>query len=59
LGVARAIERDRAEVEVASLPQRAGVLAATLAPGLTARAVRILGAREIARKMGEALYDKR
>jgi short-subunit dehydrogenase len=57
--VARAIERDRGEIEVASVPQRAGVYLSAFAPGLTARAVRVLGAPEIARKMGDALQDKR
>lgn len=57
--VARAIERDRGEVDVASPTQRTGVLLAALAPELSARVVRRLGGPEIARKMGEALQDKR
>lgn len=58
-GVARAIERDRGEVDVASVLQRAGVLMSALSPELTARAVRLLGGREIARRMADALQDKR
>ena len=57
--VARAIERNLGEVEVASVPQRAGVLVAALAPELSSRVVRLLGGRRIARQMGEALRDKR
>jgi hypothetical protein len=57
--VARAIEKDRGEVEVASAPQRAGVLISAFAPELVARTVRLFGAREVARQMGEALQDKR
>jgi uncharacterized protein len=58
-GVARAIERNRGEVDVASLVQRGGVLLSALAPELNARVVRALGGREISRKMGEAMRDKR
>jgi uncharacterized protein len=57
--VARAVERDRGEIDVASLLQRSGVLVSAFAPELTARAVRALGGAEIARKMGEAMRDKR
>jgi short-subunit dehydrogenase len=58
-GVARAIERDRGEVDVAPVAQRAGVVLSALSPELTARTVRLLGGREIARQMGDALQDKR
>jgi short-subunit dehydrogenase len=57
--VARAIERNLGEVEVASVPQRVGVLLGGLAPELSARVVRLLGGRQIAQEMGEALRDKR
>jgi short-subunit dehydrogenase len=57
--VARAIERDRGEVDVAPVAQRASVLLSALSPELTARTVRLLGGREIARQMREALQDKR
>jgi short-subunit dehydrogenase len=57
--VARAIERNLGEIEVASVPQRVGVLLGGLAPELSARVVRLLGGRQIAQDMGEALRDKR
>jgi hypothetical protein len=58
-GVARAIEHDVGVVDVVSVSQRAGMFFSTVAPGLSARAVRRLGGREIARQMDEALRDKR
>jgi short-subunit dehydrogenase len=58
-GVARAIERDRGEVDVASAAQRGGTFIAALAPELSARVVRALGGREVARKMDVALRGKR
>jgi short-subunit dehydrogenase len=57
--VARAIERDLGEVDVASAFQRAGVLLSAFSPELTARAVRVLGGHDIARRMADALHDKR
>jgi short-subunit dehydrogenase len=57
--VEQAIERNRGEVDVASVAQRGGAAIAALAPDLSARVVRGLGGREIAREMGEALRDKR
>ena len=57
--VARAIERDLGEVDVASALQRTGVLLSALSPELSARTVRLLGGGEIARQMGDALQDKR
>jgi short-subunit dehydrogenase len=57
--VARAIERDVGEVEVASVPQRVGVLLSAFSPELSARTIRLLGGREVARQMGEALREKR
>jgi short-subunit dehydrogenase len=57
--VVRAIERDRGELDVASLPQRGGAMLAGLAPDLSAAVVRRLGGEGIARQMDEALRDKR
>jgi short-subunit dehydrogenase len=57
--VARAIEDDLAEIDVASPAQRIGVLASAVAPGMTSRALRRLGSPAIARQMGEALRGKR
>ena len=54
-----AIEHDRGEVDVASLPQRAGAMFAGLAPELAARVVRALGGRQIALEMQERLRTKR
>lgn len=58
-GVARAIERNRGEVDVASLPQRGGAVLAGLAPDLAATVVRRLGGADIAEEMEQALRDKR
>jgi uncharacterized protein len=57
--VARAIERDLGEVDVASVIQRTGVFFSAVAPGLSAHVVRRLGGREIAQQMDQALRDKR
>jgi short-subunit dehydrogenase len=57
--VVHAIERNRGEVDVASLPQRGGALIGGLFPELGARVVRQLGGLEIADKMEQALRDKR
>ncbi len=57
--VAEAIEHNRGEVDVASLPQRAGAIIAGLAPELAARVVRALGGRQIALEMQERLRTKR
>jgi uncharacterized protein len=58
-GVVRAIEHNRGELDVASLPQRRGAVIAGLAPDLAAAVVRRLGGEGIARQMDEALRDKR
>lgn len=57
--VVQAIERNRGEVDVASITQRGGAVIGGLAPELTASVVRRLGGREIAREMDAALRDKR
>jgi NADP-dependent 3-hydroxy acid dehydrogenase YdfG len=57
--VARAIERDLAEVDVAPLPLRAGAAVAGLAPELSARVTRLLGGDRIAAGMERAQIDKR
>jgi len=58
--VSRAIERDRGEVDVAPAFQRAGAIAAALAPqDLAAAVVRRLGGVQIAEEMEGALRGKR
>jgi short-subunit dehydrogenase len=57
--VVQAIERNRGEVDIAGVPERAGVLLAGLSRDLAANVVRRLGGVEIARKMEHALRDKR
>ena len=57
--VASAIERNRGEVDVASVPQRGGALLAGLAPDLAASVVRRLGGTDIASEMEQALREKR
>ena len=57
--VARAIERDRAEVDVAPLSLRAGAAVASVAPELSARVTRALGADRIAQGFESAQSDKR
>jgi short-subunit dehydrogenase len=54
-----AIERDRAEVEVAPVALRAGVRFATLAPDVAARFNRRMGAQRIADAMAAGQADKR
>ena len=58
-GVVRAIERNRAEVDVAPLPLRAGARFAALAPELTAGVQAKLGSFKVARDIGAAQRDKR
>ncbi len=58
-GVLRAIERDRAEVEVAPPAMRLGALAAAVAPQTVARVQARLGAAEISRRMAAAQVGKR
>jgi short-subunit dehydrogenase len=57
--VVRGIERDRAEVDVAPLSQRAGALASTLSPSLSAAVQRRLGAVEVAESFARAQASKR
>jgi uncharacterized protein len=58
-GVLRAIERDRAEVEVAPLTLRVGTAFASLAPELAARVARVMGSDGIARDVAETQRDMR
>ncbi|MGI9185846.1 MAG: SDR family NAD(P)-dependent oxidoreductase [Solirubrobacteraceae bacterium] len=52
-GIVRAIEHDRAELDVAPLPQRLGTAVAGLVPELAASVSRRLGSHKIARGMVE------
>jgi uncharacterized protein len=55
----RGIERDRAEVDVAPLPLRAGAWVAGAAPTLVAAINRRLGSERVAEGLAEAQRDKR
>jgi short-subunit dehydrogenase len=57
--VVRAIERNRAEIDVAPLGLRAGVAFAGLAPELSARVQRRLGGAKVADAMARGQQDKR
>jgi short-subunit dehydrogenase len=57
--VLRAIDRNRSEVDVAPLPLRLGTALAGLAPELSGRVQRRLGALDIADSMAEGQRDKR
>jgi uncharacterized protein len=57
--VVSAIERDRAEVEVAPLPLRLGAAVAALAPETSAKVQRRLGASELARQFEDGQRSKR
>ena len=57
--VLTAIERNRSEIDVAPLGMRAGAAVAGLAPELTARLQRRLGAEKVATAMAEGQRDKR
>src|SRR4051794_27245616 len=57
--VARAIDRDAAEVGVAPLGLRAGAALGSVAPELSARITRRLGGDQIAREMAVGQADKR
>ncbi len=57
--VVRAIERDRAELDVAPLSLRAGAAFAGLAPELSARLQRRLGGAKVAEDMARGQRDKR
>jgi hypothetical protein len=58
-GVMRAIERNRAEVDVAPLPLRAGAMAGGLAPELVASAQRRLGGDDVAAELTAGQASKR
>jgi short-subunit dehydrogenase len=58
-GIVRAIERDRAEVDVAPLALRAGAKFATIAPVFTAAAQKRLGSVRVARTIAEGQREKR
>jgi len=58
-GIVRAIERDRAEVDVAPLAVRAGARLGGLAPALSASVQRRLGSHEVAESIGAGQRDKR
>jgi short-subunit dehydrogenase len=55
----QAIERNRAESDVAPLPLRVGAAFAGLAPELSARVARKLGSENIAHAMESGQRDKR
>lgn len=57
--VAKGVERDRAEIDVAPLGLRAGTLFGSLAPVTAARVQRRLGSDRIAREMAEGQRPKR
>ena len=58
-GIIRAIERDRAEVDVAPLALKAGATLGGLAPGLAASVQSRLGSFKVARAIGAGQRDKR
>ena len=58
-GIIRAIERDRAEVDVAPLGVKAGARMAGIAPVLSASLQRRLGSFRVARAIGDGQRDKR
>jgi hypothetical protein len=57
--VVRAIEHDRAELDVAPISLRAGAAFAGLAPELSARVQRRLGGAKVADDMARGQRDKR
>ncbi len=57
--VVRAIESDRAEIEVAPPALRVGATLASLAPGLAARGSRLIGSQRVAADLAEGQRDKR
>lgn len=58
-GVVRAIERNRAEVDVAPLALRAGAAIAGLAPELSARVSHLLGGTRVAESLAEGHRENR
>jgi short-subunit dehydrogenase len=57
--VVGAIEHNRGEVDVASLPLRAGTLFASIAPEIAGAVARRMGSEEVSRKMADGQSDKR
>jgi short-subunit dehydrogenase len=57
--VVKAIERNRAEIDVAPLPLRVGAAFASLAPELAARGARLLGSDDIAHEVAGMQREKR
>lgn len=57
--VVRAIEQDRGEIDVAPLAVRAGTKLAVIAPGVSARITRRLGADDLAREISDGQATKR
>jgi uncharacterized protein len=57
--VVDAIERNRGEVDVTTLPMRAGTVLASVAPDLAANVARRLGAEKISREVGARQRAKR
>lgn len=58
-GIVRAVERDRAEVDVAPLGLRLGARVAGVAPGLTASVQRRLGGDRVARAIADGQRERR
>lgn len=58
-GVVRAIERNRAEVEIAPAALRAGAAFASLAPEMAGRLARLMGSQKIAREVSAAQREMR
>jgi hypothetical protein len=58
-GIVRAVERDRAEVDVAPLGLRLGARVAGVAPGLTATVQRKLGGDKVARSIADGQREQR
>ena len=58
-GIVRAIEQNKAEVDVAPLGLRAGAKLATVAPVFTAAAQKRLGSMKVARSIAEGQREKR
>jgi uncharacterized protein len=57
--VVRAIEKDRAELEVAPLPLRLGATMSSVAPGLAATVGRRMGSHKVAADLARGQVDKR
>ena len=58
-GVIKAIERNRAEVEIAPIPLRIGAGVGSVAPALAAAASRLMGSEKIATDLAAGQSDKR